>query len=339
MKIGLCAADSHNFPNLPLMKASAYYKARGNEVEWWRKEAQYDAVLCSVIFTKTEKPKIENAREVIYGGSGIDLENHIPPAIEHTTPDYSLYPNCDFALGFLTRGCPRINHGFCITPRKDGCKSIKTADLSEFWTGQKKIVLLDQNILACEDNRIELLRQLAASGAEVEFNGGMDARYINEEIVAELRKIKVKDYHFAWDDPKEPLQEKFEYIAKSGIKNPDRVGVYVLTNYWSTTEEDLKRVYALRALGFVPYVMIYNKLEYVDSNGRWLPDVEKRFTIEELRHFKICQFMQRWAGNRKLIKTIPDFEKYDQYEKMLNGDRGWLPKGLKQEGKKTHDRA
>ena len=76
------------------------------------------------------------------------------------------------AYGFLTRGCPRKNHRFCITPKKDGCISRKAADLAEFWHGQRKILLLDQNLLACKE-RMELLGQLAASGAEVEFNGGM----------------------------------------------------------------------------------------------------------------------------------------------------------------------
>ena len=143
MKIGILAPDSHNFPNLPIMKISAYHKAQGNSVEWWKPEEQYDAVYCSVIFSETEVPRITNAAEVHYGGSGIDLKNSLPEEIEHATPDYSIYPDCDFAVGFLTRGCPRLNHaqsrgGFCITPDKDGCKVRKVADLSEFWTGKRK---------------------------------------------------------------------------------------------------------------------------------------------------------------------------------------------------------
>lgn len=74
MKIGILAPDSHNFPNLPIMKISAYHKAQGNSVEWWKPEEQYDAVYCSVIFSETEVPRITNAAEVHYGGSGIDLK-------------------------------------------------------------------------------------------------------------------------------------------------------------------------------------------------------------------------------------------------------------------------
>lgn len=106
MKIGILAADSHNFPNLPLMKISAFYKANGHEVEWWKAEGEYDIVFCSVIFSETEIPEVNNAKRVCIGGSGIDLDNRLPPEIEHTTPDYSIYPQYNFAVGFLTRGLP-----------------------------------------------------------------------------------------------------------------------------------------------------------------------------------------------------------------------------------------
>lgn len=333
MKIGILAADSHNFPNLPLMKISAFYKANGHEVEWWKAEGEYDIVFCSVIFSETEIPEVNNAKRVCIGGSGIDLDNRLPPEIEHTTPDYSIYPQYNFAVGFLTRGCPRLNHarsrgGFCITPEKDGCTSRKVADLSEFWTGQKKISLLDQNLLACKD-RIELINQLAASRAEIDFKGGLDARYVNEEVVAALKQIKARNYFFAWDDPKEDLSEQFEYIASSGIKNPDRIGVYVLTNFWSTEEQDLYRVQTLRKIGLLPFVMIYDKQRYVDEHGKWKKGIERVFTREELRHFKICQYLQRWSASRALMKSCPKFEDYDMYKRMMDGDERWLPPALR----------
>lgn len=215
MKIGLLAADSHNFPNLPLMKISAYYKAAGNRVEWWRADEEYDIVFCSVIFSETEIPKITNAKEVHFGGSGISLEKSLPDAIEHTTPDYSIYPQYDFAVGFLTRGCPRLNHTFCITPKKDGCVSRKVADLSEFWTGQKKISLLDQNLLACKD-RIDLLNQLAASGAEIDFKGGLDARFVNEEVTYIVQIGKYYKVQVGAFSVKKNAEAMLEKLKKAG---------------------------------------------------------------------------------------------------------------------------
>mgnify|MGYP003291724875 CR=1 FL=1 len=323
MEIGLIDVDSHNFPNLALMKISAFHKQNGDHVEFADSEKTYDRVYASKVFTESKEPKFPKAKEILRGGSGYDLVNHLPYEIEHMYPDYGLYPELtkDTAIGFLTRGCPRQNHGFCITPEKDGCKSVKVADISEFWNGQKNIILLDQNLLACKD-RMDLLEQLAETKAMVEFNGGMDARLVNDDIVNALKKIRVKDYHFAWDDPRENLEMNFELMALSGMFNPKYVGVYVLTNYWSTIEEDLDRVMKLKRLGYSPYVMIYDKQKFVDSRGHWLPDVAERYTKEELRHFKICQHMQRWTTARNLFRSCETLDDYGNY-------RRWVDKGMK----------
>lgn len=134
MKIGLIDVDSHNFPNLPLMKISSWHKSKGDQVEFAKHHIYYDKTYMSKIFTESNDHILEiNCDNVIRGGSGYDLTNKLQYEMEHSYPDYSLYPQYDFALGMLTRGCPRCNHTFCITPIKDGCKSEKVADLSEFW--------------------------------------------------------------------------------------------------------------------------------------------------------------------------------------------------------------
>lgn len=317
-KIGLLN-DSHNFPNLCSMKLSAWHKAKGDETELWTAEHEYDTVYVSKVFTESILPDVTNARTVFRGGSGYDLENKLPYEIEHIMPDYSLYPQFDFALGVLTRGCPRKNHGFCITPKKDGCISRKVADLSEFWCGQKNVTLLDQNLLACRE-RMDLLSQIRDSGATFNMDGGTDARFMTGDVLKMFRDIKIKDYHFAWDDPRENLGERFLEIAMSGICRPRDTGVYVLTNYWSSTEEDLFRVYTLRFLGFMPYIMIYDRQKFVDDKGHWKPGVELKYSPEQLRHFKTCQHMQRWANNRRIIKSCPDFNDYDRYA-------NWVAKG------------
>lgn len=331
IKIGLIDVDSHNFPNLALMKLSAFHKRNGDDVSWYSETESYDIVYASKIFTYSNLPVVENTKEYIVGGAGVDLENRLDYEVEHIMPDYSLYPECDFAVGFLTRGCPRINHaksrgGFCITPDKDGCVPHKTADLSEFWAGQKKIVLLDQNLLACPE-RIELIKQLADSGASVEFKGGMDVRYMSPDVIDALRDVRVTNFHFAWDDPRENLLPHFERVVKSGIQKPDRITAYVLTNFWSTIEEDLYRIYMLRKLGIMPYVMVYNKQNFVDDNGHWLPGVEEKYSREELVHFKTCQHMQRWANFRRLITSTPDFEEYSRYKNWAN--KGFPIRGMK----------
>ena len=156
MTIGLIDVDGHNFPNLALMKLSAWHKAQGDAVEWWWGFGEYDRVYMSKVFDETYSPDIPeplNAREIIKGGTGYGLDNHLPDEVEHICPDYSLYPELtrETAYGFLTRGCPR-GCSFCIVARKEGRAARKVADLSEWWRGQKNIKLLDPNLLACREH-------------------------------------------------------------------------------------------------------------------------------------------------------------------------------------------
>lgn len=217
MKVGLIDVDGHHYPNLPLMKISAWHKKKGDTVEWYSPWSglteEYDKVYMSKVFSFTpDYDRPIYAKEIQRGGSGycISLVNgkevyekandkDLPYEIEHIYPDYSIYPEetKDTAFGFLTRGCPRAC-GFCHVEAKEGRCSVKVADLSEFWRGQKKIVLCDPNILACKDH-MELLQQLVDSKAKVDFNQGLDIRLVNERNIELIKQIRLKNIHFAFD--------------------------------------------------------------------------------------------------------------------------------------------
>lgn len=258
MRVGLVDVDGHNFPNLPLMKISQHHKQKGDDVDWWCALERYDIVYKSKVFDFTPDVEyIPMADQVIEGGTGYGLTNNLPSEIEHITPDYSLYPQFAEAYGFLTRGCPRQCE-FCIVSKKEGCQSRKVADLNEFYTGQKQIKLLDPNLLACAE-RADLLQQLAASGAWVDFTQGLDIRFISKDITELLLKCKIKNLHFAWDNPKEDLTERFIAFKAQSKIDYRKLGVYILTNFNSSHEEDLYRVETLKKLGYSPYVMVFDK--------------------------------------------------------------------------------
>lgn len=296
MRIGLIDVDSHNFPNLALMKLSAWHKAQGDSVEWWFPMAdEYDIVYMSKVFDETysaDHPEPMNAKQIIKGGTGYGLDNKLPPKIEHIMPDYALYGNTDTAYGFLSRGCPRACP-FCIVAGKEGRKSIKVADLSEWWNGQPNITLLDPNLTACKE-RFDLLKQLADSCAVVEFNQGLDARFIDEEFVNALNKVKVKMIHFAWDlmAQSEAVSRGLNVYKQYGILKERNTRVYVLTNFNTTMDENLYRIYRLRELGYDPFVMVYDK-----------PNAPKEIIK-----------LQRWVNNKFIWRSCERFEDYGKVD-------------------------
>lgn len=311
MKIGLIDVDGHNFPNLPLMKISAWHKKNGDHVEWYSPlfSGHMDKVYMSKIFSTTpDYPYYIDADEVIKGGSGycIRTENGkeifdklkdvwLPTEIEHIYPDYSIYEHIpevkDTAYGFLTRGCPR-GCEFCHVAVKEGKCSVKVADLSEFWRGQKNIVLLDPNITACKDWK-DLFQQLINSKAWIDFSQGLDIRLMTEEKTDMLMQMKIKNIHFAWDNYKDKdiVIPKFKQFKEQSGFDKRKLTVYVLTNFNSTHEEDLERIYTLRELGYWPYVMVYNK--------------------DKLPKGHITRKLQRWVNMRAVFETIPRFEDYE----------------------------
>lgn len=307
MRIGLIDVDGHNYPNLPLMKISAWHKAHGDSVEWYQPlfSGHMDKVYMSKVFSFT--PDYEfciDADEIIKGGSGYaiklvdgkevydkSVDKDLPEEVEHIYPDYSLYPNetKDTAYGFLTRGCPR-GCGFCHVEAKEGRCSYKVADLSEFWRGQKRIILSDPNILACKDH-MELLEQLRDSKARVEFNQGLDIRLINDRNLELLRQIRLDKIHFAFDrwQDKDIIEPRLrEFIGKTCYsRSKGRVMVYILVNFDTTLEQDLYRIQLCRELNIAPYPMIYDK-EHADP---------------------IYRKLQRWCNNFVFWST-PNFEDY-----------------------------
>jgi hypothetical protein len=286
MKIGLIDVDGHNFPNLALMKISAWHKAQGDDVSWWIGFEKYDRVYKAKVFTFT--PDIEtciNADEVIKGGTGYDLKNKLPADIESIYPDYSLYSEKK-AYGFLTRGCPR-NCPFCIVGRKEGLKSYQAADLRQFWNGQGEIKLLDPNITACKDCKY-LFKDLIDSKAWIDFTQGLDIRLMTDEKANLLNRMKVKMLHFAWDNYEFSTYEKLKKYRPLFKYDSRKLKVYVLTNFNTTIEQDLERIYKLRELDYDPYVMIYEK---------WKAP-------------KQIKQMARWVNNKFIWRSCERFEDY-----------------------------
>jgi hypothetical protein len=304
MEIGLVDIDSHNFPNLALMKISAWHKAQGDAVEWASPLFGHDdKVYISKVFSFSPDDGVcYDAKEIIRGGSGycISLKNGrevydaskdvpLPPEVEHIYPDYSLYPSLteDTAYGFLSRGCPR-GCAFCHVATKEGKRAYRVVHLGEFWRGQKKIVLCDPNILACREWR-EMLDELADSKADIDINQGLDVRLMTKEKAEVLARLKLAEVHFAWDkyEDKERVLKGLALYAEYGPKIHSHRGVvYTLVNFGTTIGQDLERIYTLRDMGYYPYVMIYNKAQASREYKRLSRWVNNRFVFSQCERFE-----------------------------------------------------
>jgi len=222
------------------------------------------------------------------------LENKLPIDIDNMFPDYSLYNITDTAYGYLTRGCPR-QCAFCIVSKKEGTKTEQKYKLSQFWNGQKNIKLLDPNITAAP-NSIDLFEELADTKAWVDFTQGIDLRLLTEKKIEAIMKIKIKMVHFAWDNIKDEkiIFEKLSLFKQMTKLDHRKVTVYILTNFNSTFEEDLYRVYKVKELGATPYVMVYDK-----------QNAEKKY--------KLLQ-----SYSKPIFRKINTFEEFDKnYKKDL----------------------
>ena len=334
MKIGLIDVDGHHYPNLALMKLSAWHKGNGDDVEWYTPQTPwYDVVYMAKVFSDAYSPDIPapaNAGKIVKGGTGYAIwmegdrevyhkENDppLPSEIEHIYPDYSIYPEYtgfglslkkQTAYGYLTRGCPR-GCAFCHVAPKEGRCSHKVADLSEFWHGQGKIVLCDPNILACKDAPA-LFSQLIESGATVDFNQGLDARLITPDTAELLAGMHITTPHFAMDSMS--VMKSVEKGLRLYVEACKRLRgkwswrnakVFCLTNFDTTHEEDMERIALIQSCECWPFVMIYNKAE--------APQITRR--------------LQRWTNNPACYAASHfDFEEYQRttYKRPVKEGRG-----------------
>lgn len=288
MNVALHDSDNTGFPNLALMKLSAYHKAQGDCVEWWMPLKEYDRVYSSKVFTFTpENPYLP--KNTIKGGTGYGVYNELSKEIDSVFPDYTIYPNVDYAIGFLTRGC--IRHcPWCVVPKKEG--EIRAYNTWEQIKRQdsNKIVFMDNNVLACSHG-LEQIEKMIGQNVKVDFNQGLDARLITEDIAKMLSKIKwIRFIRMSCDtDAMLPIVlSAVHRLSAEGVK-PYRVFVYLLVQDIDSAE---RRAIALRDAGVEVFAQPYRDL-----------------TTQKEPPKKLKQFA-RWVNRKAIFKTCKNFEDY-----------------------------
>ena len=92
-KIGLIDVDGHNYPNLPLMKISAFHKREGDSVEWYRgilSDHMHRVYMSKVFSFTTDYEWAIDADEIVKGGSGYAISIEDGKEVYHKETDNDL---------------------------------------------------------------------------------------------------------------------------------------------------------------------------------------------------------------------------------------------------------
>lgn len=242
------------FPNLALMKLSAWHQKQGDETLLNFPLSGSELTYASCVFS-WNRPK-EVSPIIKYGGSGLgNFDTVLSPEIEHIMPDYGLYPTANFSMGYTSRGCIR-NCKFCKVRAKEGYIQA-WAEIEEFYDPMfKLLLLLDNNILASPNWR-DTFQDLIRLVILTDFNQGLDIRCLDDERVYYLKQIKVEKYRFAFDNIayEKQVRAGIDLMLRAGITKR-KLSFYVLVGF-DKGDEAIERMKLLQSYGVDVYPMIY----------------------------------------------------------------------------------
>ena len=287
MNIALIPVDSQ-YPNLALMKISAFHKVQGDTVEWYNGIDRYDKAYMAKVFTFTpDYGYYINSDQVERGGTGYDIRKSLPPEIDRLQPDYTLYPQIDrkTAYGFLTRGCPN-RCKWCVVPKKEG-NITPYMDVDEIAVeGRTNLILMDNNILA-SDYGLAQIEKIIRRKYHVDFNQGLDARLVTDDIAKMLARVKwIKRIRFGCDTPAQitECERAISLLDKYGYR-----GEYFLYCILMDFEESFRRINHWKGKGnrIIPHAQPYRDL---NNPHQVIPQWQKD--------------LARWTDRKELYKSI-----------------------------------
>lgn len=294
MKILLINIDSI-IPNLALKKIEKYHLDKGDSVLWDMPLALNNVDKCyvSCVFPENRYKCLIFEEKAIIGGSGYDLSIKLPPEIESVKARIN--------WGFTTRGCIRKCY-FCFVPKMEGYIHV-VGDIYDIWDSKsKKLVIMDNNILALPDHFKMICSQLRKEKLRVDFNQGLDHRLLTPELWQELQNLKhIHEIRFAFDDiAYEKSAIKALELITNGNNNDWKTRWYVYVGVKDTFQTVYERLEILRNYKQLAYVM---RDKQVYGNPLWiaLSSWTNSSNAFEFDLLELCKTSDRMKPYRKFI--------------------------------------
>jgi len=326
------------YPPLGLLKLGAYHKLKGDNVllkqGFLNSGFDPDVIYITSLFTYAYEPVHEAIKfyserfkkaKIVVGGiyatlcsehlrdtfnGRIEIYKGLFEEAEDVLPDYSLVPDWDASIIFASRGCIR-KCSFCSVPILEPEYSARESIKNLVYPGHRRIIFWDNNILA-SPHIMNVLKELKELGLEVDFNQGLDARLIDEEIALSIRGLKTKVIRLAYDSigVRESVIKSIRLLRDIGISGR-KIVTYCLYNFRDSPEDFLKRIKDLLELGVVAYPMRYEPLEPRPKNTF----VSTNWTAEQLEMVAKARRVLGYGGAfppydglKKKILDAKDFE-------------------------------
>lgn len=284
------------YPPLGLLKLSTLYKAQGHDVRFVRGLALVarfvpDEIKVTSLFTWAWKPVWEAVAfyralfpkaKISLGGiyasltpehaNGCGADEVVTGLIgdaEDLMPDYDLVPEWHeqnaASILFSHRGCIRTC-SFCSVPKLEG-KPFQIRPTTHIkhliHSKHRRVILWDNNILG-ESRWREVVTELKELDMPVDFNQGLDARLVTEEVAIALKDLDIPTIRLAYDfqTMRDSVKRAVTLLKGAGLtkRRYRHICSYVLYNYNDKPDDLFTRVRDLLAWGVAAYPMRYQPL-------------------------------------------------------------------------------